>query len=77
MHKLCRLVREAPPHDAVSRQATGEFSFLEQGLPAYQAQGRLVTWIFGFADWCVVRIWEPELREPARALVRIRAALGG
>ena len=51
-------------------------AFWEKKLTANQERDRLVTKTLRAAGWRVIRIWEHELRKPARVLVRIRAALG-
>lgn len=51
-------------------------AFWNKKLTANQARDRLVTRTLRSAGWRVVRIWEHELRKPARVLVRIRTALG-
>jgi len=52
-------------------------AFWNRKLTANQARDRLFTRTLRFAGWRVIRIWEHELRKPSKALVRIRAALGG
>ena len=52
-------------------------AFWKKKLTANQARDRLVTKTLRTAGWRVVRIWEHDLRKPARVLVRLRAALGG
>ncbi len=52
-------------------------AFWNKKLTANQARDRLVTRKLRSTGWRVIRIWEHDLRKPARVLVRIRAALVG
>lgn len=50
-------------------------AFWKKKLTGDQARDRLVTRTLRKAGWCVIRIWEHELRNPVRVLARIRKAL--
>jgi len=49
--------------------------FWRAKLAANQARDRQVNRLLRRAGWRVVRLWEHELRAPARGLARIRRAL--
>jgi DNA mismatch endonuclease (patch repair protein) len=50
-------------------------AFWQKKLEANRARDRKVNRTLRVAGWRVVRIWEHELRKPARCLTRIRKAL--
>jgi DNA mismatch endonuclease (patch repair protein) len=49
--------------------------FWKKKLSGNQVRDRLVTKTLHASGWHVVRIWEHELRKPARLLIRLRKAL--
>ena len=50
-------------------------AFWKKKLAGNQARDRLVSRTLRRNGWRVVRIWEHELRKPARVLARVRKAL--
>ena len=58
-----------------SNLPVGNRAFWEKKLSANKNRDRLVTRTLRREGWCVIRIWEHDLRKPARVLTRIRKAL--